>query len=101
MARKRISDETRRKVAEDCESGLSKTKVAEKHGISVSSVTRIVKEQGAVSKPPEPARKEPARKETETPEMQRKLSEIDRRIQELEKKILYLEARKQGRGTRV
>jgi len=96
MARKRISDETRRKVAGDCEAGLSKKKVAEKHGISVTSVTRIVKEQGGGEPAPRPPRKEP-----ESPEVQRKLSEIDRRVRDLEEKILYLEARKQGRGTRV
>ncbi|MCF8061108.1 MAG: helix-turn-helix domain-containing protein [Deltaproteobacteria bacterium] len=96
MARKRISDATRRKVVEDCEAGLSKKKVAEKHGISVTSVTRIVKEQGGGSPAPEPARKEP-----DTPDVQKKLSDVERRIRDLEEKILYLEARKQGKGTRV
>jgi transposase len=96
MARKRISDETRRNVAEDVKAGLSKKKAAEKHGISVTSVTRIVKEQGVGSTPPQPSRKE-----TRPPEMQQKLTEIERRIRDLEEKILYLEARKQGRGTRV
>ena len=96
MARKRISDETRRKVAEDCKAGLSKKKVAEKHGISVTSVTRIVKEQGGEGPPPKPAVKA-----SKPPEVKQKLSEIERRIRDLEEKILYLEARKQGKGTRA
>jgi transposase len=96
MARKRISDETRRKVAEDGKAGLSKKEVAEKYGISVTSVGRIVKEQAGKSPSPEPARKEP-----KPPEMKQKLSEIEQRIRDLEEKILYLEARKQGKGTRA
>ena len=96
MARKRISDETRRNVAEDVQSGLSKKKTAEKHGISVTSVTRIVKEQAVGGPPPGPTRKA-----GQPPEMQQKLTEIERRIRDLEEKILYLDARKQGKGTRV
>ena len=96
MAAKRIPDDVRRKVAEAYAEGLSKKKIAEKHGISPTSVTRILKEKA--SKPPETA---PAPEPVRTTEMEKKLTDVERRIKELEEKILYFGARKQGKGTRA
>ena len=91
LARKKIDDAVKRKVLEAHERGLTRKKISEECGISVSSVGRIIKERT-----PQP-KKEKAPETGLAPEKQRKLEEIERRIMELEEKILYLEAKKKGR----
>ena len=97
MAVKRISDDVRRKVAEAYAEGRTRKNIAETYGISPTSVSRIVKERGAVLQSPA----KPAPKTVQSPEMQRKQVEMERRVRELEEKILYFGARKQGKGTRA
>lgn len=95
MPRKRIPDHIRRKVVEDFGAGQSKKKIAETYRISATSVSRILEENPSAT----PENREAGRA-TDAPEARRKLFEVERRIDDLEKKIQYLEARKQGRGTR-
>jgi len=97
MAVKRISDDVRRKVAEAYAEGRTRKNIAETYGISPTSVSRIVKERGAVPRGPA----KPAPKTVQSPEKQRKQVEMERRVRELEEKILYFGARKQGKGTRA
>jgi transposase len=100
MTRRKITEEVKQKVVAAQANGLSRKKIAEQYGISVSSVGRILKEKGT-EKPAKPAPGKAPEKPAEpksTPEMDQKLAEIERRIAQLEKKILYYEAMKQGRG---
>ena len=94
---KRISEDVRQKVAKACDTGLSKKSVADRFGISVSSVTRIVQERGSSNT--ESANAPPA--QTPSPEVQKKIAEVERRIAALERKILYYRSRKKGAGTRA
>ncbi len=101
MARKRIPDKIRQKVIRDYEAGKPKARIADAYGISTTSVTRIVKEEGPKGMEPGSSVKQPPSKEAPSPEMQQKISETERRISELEKKILYYESKKRGGGTRA
>ncbi len=92
MAGKRIEADTRKKVLEASATGLSMRKIAERFGISATSVGRIIRETSN--------RKSAEKKETHKDRntiLQKKLSDIERRLAELEKKILEYEARKRKR----
>ncbi len=101
MARKRIPDKIRQKVIRDYNGGKPKTRIASAYGISTTSVTRIVREQGSRDEmQPATGGKEGSSKEAPSPETQQKSSDAERRINDLEKKILYLESKKKGAGAR-
>lgn len=82
MPRTRISDEIRQKVIEAGANGLSPRELAEKFGISISSVRRILKEKHTKST------SDGMSKNKAQTERQRKIKDIERRIAELEEKIL-------------
>ncbi|MGD8386908.1 MAG: helix-turn-helix domain-containing protein [Desulfobacteraceae bacterium] len=94
---KRISEEVRQGVAKAHDAGHSKKSIADRFGISVSSVTRIVREGG--SKGAKSAKAPPT--QSQSPEVQKKIAEVERRIAALERKIQYYGARKKGVGTRA
>jgi transposase len=87
MARKKINESTRQKVIEAHASGLPMRKIAKEHGVSLSSVSRIVKEKGL-----EKAQKERTKKMDEA-ERKKRIAELEKKIAELEKKILEIEAK--------
>mgnify|MGYP000256369820 CR=1 FL=1 len=91
MARKRIDDRTKEKVVEAHARGLSNKKIAEQFHISVSSVSRIIKEKAGHKK-----QEKSPQQDSKSKEIQKRITEIERRIAELEQKILYYEARKKG-----
>ena len=87
MARKRINESIRKKVLAAYADGLPMRKIAKEHGVSLSSVSRIVKEQG-----PKGAKKAKATKMSDA-ERKKKIAELEKKIAELEKKILEIEAK--------
>jgi len=92
MAGKRIDEKTRREVRESYTNGVPKKRIAEKFSISVTSVSRIIREKS----PGEPMEAGPQK--TRDPELKRKIAAIERRIVELEEEILRLETRKKKKG---
>ena len=88
MPRKNIDEATRQKVIKAHANGLSMRKIAKECGVSLSSVSRIVKEGG-----PQKAKKKITGKKGKT-ERQKRIEKLEKRIAELEKKILDLDARK-------
>jgi orotate phosphoribosyltransferase-like protein len=87
MARKKIDESIREKVLAAHARGLPMRKIATELKVSLSSVSRIVKEQG-----PQVASKETETKMTDA-EKQKKIAELEKKIAELEKKILDIEAK--------
>ncbi len=87
MARKRIDESIRKKVLAAYGRGLPMRKIAKEQGVSLSSVSRIVKEQGAGV-----AKKAKATKMSDA-ERRKKIAELEKKIAELEKKILDIEAK--------
>ncbi len=92
MAGKKIDEKTRREVRTSYKNGVPKKKIAERFSISVTSVTRIIKEQP----PGEKGAAEPRKSRDE--EIKRKIAAIERRIRDLEEKILQMEAKKKKKG---
>ena len=88
MARKKIDEPIRQKVTKAHATGLPMRKIAKEYGVSLSSVSRIVKEEGAPSAAQEP------RVDKEREERKKRIEQIEKRIAELEKKIGELESRK-------
>ncbi len=88
MARKKIDEAIRRKVIEAHASGLPMRSIAKEHGVSLSSVSRIVKEEGLPKAPQEAA------VDKEKMERKKKIEQLERKIAELERKIVALETRK-------
>lgn len=88
MSTKKIDDSIKQKVIQDYDKGLSMVKIAEKYGISRSSVGRIVKSNTLKQdkKHPKPDR--------DSRERQRKIEDLEKRILELEKRILEMEQRR-------
>ena len=87
MARKRIDESIRKKVLAAHARGLPMRKIAKEHKVSLSSVSRIVKEQG-----PRVAKKAKGTKMSDA-ERRKKIAELEKKIAELEKKILEIEAK--------
>ena len=87
MARKRIDESIREKVLEAHARGLPMRKIATEQKVSLSSVSRIVKEQG-----PQVAKKEKETKMSDA-ERRKKIAELEKKIAELEKKIREIEAK--------
>jgi predicted transcriptional regulator len=88
MARKKIDEAIRQKVTKAHASGLPMRKIAKEYGVSLSSVSRIVKEEGA----PSPAQESRLDKERE--ERKKRIEQIEKRIAELEQKIGELESQR-------
>ena len=88
MARKKIDEAIRQKVIEAHASGLPMRKIAKECGVSLSSVSRIVKEEGV------PKAQQEASVEKDRAERKKRIVELEKRIAELEKKIFEIEARK-------
>ncbi|MBW1690350.1 MAG: hypothetical protein JRI71_05585 [Deltaproteobacteria bacterium] len=87
MARKRIDESIRKKVLAAHARGLPMRKIAKEEKVSLSSVSRIVKEQG-----PRVAKKATGTKMSDA-EKRKKIAELEKKIAELEKKILDIEAK--------
>jgi DNA-binding transcriptional MerR regulator len=88
MARKKIDETIRQKVIEAHASGLPMRKIAKEHGVSLSSVSRIVKEEEA------PKAQQGILVEKNKAERKKRIEELEKRIAELERKIFEIEARK-------
>jgi transposase len=91
MPRKIIDEKIKQDVIKAYENGISRKNIAERFGISLSSVGRIVKKQ---------IPKHNHEKKTETgikAERQKRIEDLERRIVELEKKILRYEANKKAK----
>ncbi len=90
MVRKKIDETTKQEVIKAHASGVSRKKIAEKCGISLSSVSRIVKREGQ-----EHNQEQGIQTKGKT-ERQKRIDDLERRIAILDKKILELEAQKRG-----
>ena len=90
MGGKKIDETVKQGVISDHKNGVSRKKIAEKFGVSLSSVSKIVKE-----KHPQPSEKEVIQTKVKT-KRQMKIEALERRIAELERKILERETRKGG-----
>lgn len=88
MTGKKIDEKTRQDAIRAYENGVTRKKIAERFGISLSSVGRIVTEKVPKSKQEKKAGYDV------TIERQKRIGDLERRIAELEKKILELEAGK-------
>ncbi|UCG65623.1 MAG: helix-turn-helix domain-containing protein [Deltaproteobacteria bacterium] len=88
MARKKIDETIRQKVIQAEASGLPMRKIAKEYGISLSSVSRIVKEEGV------PKAQQEVIAEKDRAERKKRIQELEKRIAELEKKIFEIEASK-------
>ena len=88
MVRKKIGEKVKQNVIKAYEKGVSRKKIAERFGISLSSVGRIVKKK--VSKHSHEKKTELDSKT----ERKKRIEDFERRIAELEKKILEFEAKK-------
>jgi transposase len=91
MPRKQIDEKTKQGVIKAYGSGVPRKKIAERFGISPSSVTRIVKK-----KLPTHGHGKKMGSNAKT-ERQKKIEELERRIAELEKKILEFEAKRKAK----
>lgn len=90
MARKKIDETIKQRVIEAYSSGQPMRKIAKEFGVGLSSVHRIVKEEGTQEVP-----KEITEKKAKT-ERQKRIESLERKIAELESKILDLEAKKKS-----
>jgi transposase len=90
MVRKKIDETTKQEVIKAHASGVSRKKIAEKYGISLSSVSRIVKREGQ-----QHGQEQGIQTKGKT-ERQKRIDDLERRIAILDKKILELEAQKRG-----
>jgi hypothetical protein len=93
MAGKKIDEKTKSKVRESYGNGVPKKRIAEQFSISVSSVTRIIREDSP-TKFPEESKKTGWQEARKAEIRRKKIADIERRIAELEEKILRLETRK-------
>jgi len=88
MARKKIDEKIRQKVMEAHASGQPMRKIARELEVGLSSVHRIVKENG-----PQKVQTKITKRMSKTERLKR-IQEIERRIAELENKILDIETKK-------
>ena len=91
MPRKKIDEKIKQDVIKAYENGVPRKKIAERFGISFSSVGRIVKK-----KVPKHSHEKKTEPDTKT-ERQKRIEDLERRIAELEKKILEFEANKKAK----
>ena len=87
MGGKKIDETMKQGVISDHKNGVSRKEIADKFGISLSSVSSIVKEKRL------PPSKETIESKGKT-ERQKKIEDLERRIAQLEKKILEREGKK-------
>ncbi len=88
MVKKEIDKAIKEKVYTNHSDGVSRKRIAEKYGISSSSVSRIIKSK-------QTQHNQASISETKgNAERQKKIEDLERRIAQLEKKILQREARK-------
>ncbi|MFW6147423.1 MAG: helix-turn-helix domain-containing protein [Thermodesulfobacteriota bacterium] len=87
MARKKIDESIRRKVLAAHAEGLPMRKIAKEQGVSLSSVSRIVKEEEAQGG------KKAKGVQMSDAEKRKKIAELEKKIAELEKKIADIEAK--------
>ncbi|MFC1862620.1 helix-turn-helix domain-containing protein [Thermodesulfobacteriota bacterium] len=80
--RTKIDEKIKQDVIKAYENGVPRKKIAERFGISLSSVGRIVKK-----KVPKHSHEKKTETDTKT-ERQKRIEDLERRIFELEKKIL-------------
>lgn len=90
MPRKKIDEKIKQDVIKAYENGAPRKKIAERFGISLSSVGSIVKK-----KVPKHSHEKKTETDTKT-ERQKRIEDMERRINELEKKVLEYEARKKA-----
>ena len=91
MPRNKIDEKIKQDVIKAHEKGVPRKNIAERFGISLSSVGRIVKKK---------ILKHSHEKKTNTDtktERQKRIEDLERRIIELEKKILEFEASKRAK----
>lgn len=88
MARKKIDEAIRQKVTKAHERGLPMRQIASQYGVSLSSVSRIVREAGG------PGAVKGAQLDKDREERQKRIAQIEKRIVELEQKIRDLESKK-------
>ena len=91
MPGKKIDEKIRQDVIKAYENGVSRKKIAERFGVSLSSVGRIVKK-----KVPKHSHENKTETDTKT-ERQKRIEDLERRINELEKKVLEFEANKKAK----
>jgi DNA invertase Pin-like site-specific DNA recombinase len=87
--RKKIVEKIKQDVIKAHENGVPRKKIAERFGISLSSVGRIVKKKA-------PEHSHETETDTKT-ERQKGIEDLERRINELEIKILEYEAKKKAK----
>lgn len=90
MPRKKIDEKTKQDVILAYENGISRREIAERFGISLSSVGRIIKE-----KVPKQSPEKKNAPDTKTAR-QKKIEDLERRIAELERAVLEFEAKKKA-----
>lgn len=88
MGRKKIDETIRQGVKRAHEEGIARKKIADQFGISLSSVSRIIKQESQPS-----IQKHGAIKDLKT-ERQRRIEDLEKRVLELERKILAYEAKR-------
>lgn len=88
MARTKIDETIRQKVIKAHTSGLPMRKIAKEYEVSLSSVSRIVKEAGV------PKAQQEVVVEKDRAERKKRIEQLEKRIAELEKKIFEVEAGK-------
>ena len=91
MPRKKIDEKIKQDVIKDYENGTPRKEIAERFGISLSSVGRIVKK-----KIPKHSHETETETGTKT-ERQKKIEDLEIKIIELELKILEREAEKKAK----
>jgi DNA invertase Pin-like site-specific DNA recombinase len=90
MPRAKIDEKTKQDVIKAYETGITRREIAERFGISLSSVGRIVKKQVS-----EPSHTTKTQRDTKM-ERQKRIEDLEKRIAEVEKKILAFEAKKKA-----
>ena len=91
MLRKKIAEKVKQDVIKAYENGVPRKKIAERFGISLSSVGRIVKKK--VPKHSHEKKTDPNSKT----ERQKRIEDFERRLDELERKILEFEAKRKAK----
>ena len=90
MARKRIDENIRQGVKKAHKDGITRKKIAEQFGISLSSVSRIIKLES------EPNTQKNSELNDWKMKRKKRIEDLEKRLFELERKILEYEAKKRG-----
>lgn len=81
MARKKIDDSLKKEIVDAHKEGLTQKKIAEKFGISTTSVSRIIKSHASGS------RKQKRKKSKSKSERLQRIEAVEKRILQLEKRL--------------